>query len=157
MLVLESEEGEATVANADQTTKHSSCDLIVGGNQQSGSHQSPIYKGGILLRAAKASERTTDPVMDYDPPLKETTSVLRAATRPGVTFFLTIEEISQLTISQWKVLGLFSAGKTPKEVSEELWIGESTISTHRRAILKAFRASSYRQAVSVARRMGLIV
>lgn len=108
------------------------------------------------MHTAETSGRATSPAKDDASSPIEMNSVLRAATRPGVTFFLTIEEISLLTISQWKVLGLFSTGKTPREVSEELWIGESTIATHRRAILKAFGVSSYRQAVSVARRMGII-
>lgn len=108
------------------------------------------------MHTAESSRRAANLATDDSPQLRHSASVLRAATRPGVTFFLSVDEMLQLTITQWRVLGLLSTGKTPKEVSEELWIGQSTMSTHRRAILKAFGASSYRQAISIARRMGLL-
>lgn len=108
------------------------------------------------MHSAETGRRAINPATDDGSSLIESTSVLRAATRPGVTFFLTVEELSQLTMTQWKVLGLLSTGKTPREVSEELWLGESTIATHRRAILKAFGVNSYKEAICAARRLGLV-
>lgn len=102
------------------------------------------------------SRRAAEPPGDDGPPLMDSVSVLRAAARPGVTFFLTVEDISRLTTRQWEILGLLSTGVSQREISEELWIGASTMSTHRRAILKAFGVTSCRQAVSKARRMGLL-
>lgn len=82
---------------------------------------------------------------------------LKAITRPGVVFFLGIEDMSRLTMRQWEVLGFLSLGRTQREIRKALGISQSTLGDHLDAIRKAFDCHSTQQAVELARRNGYVV
>jgi DNA-binding CsgD family transcriptional regulator len=62
----------------------------------------------------------------------------------------------RLTPRQLEVLRLLAEGKPAKQIARELWLSEATVRNHIRAILRELEAHSQLEAVSKARRRGLV-
>jgi PAS domain S-box-containing protein len=68
----------------------------------------------------------------------------------------TREDAPALTPRQLEVLGLIAEGKSAREIGRELYLSQSTIRNHTRALLQAFGAHSQLELLAKARQMGVI-
>jgi DNA-binding CsgD family transcriptional regulator len=68
----------------------------------------------------------------------------------------TREDIPALTPRQLEVLGLIAEGKNAGEIGRVLYLSQSTIRNHTRALLRAFGAHSQLELLAKARQIGII-
>jgi DNA-binding CsgD family transcriptional regulator len=61
-----------------------------------------------------------------------------------------------LTPRQLEVLRLLAEGKRAKEIAGQLWLSETTVRNHIRAVLRELESHSQLEALSKARRLGLV-
>jgi len=62
----------------------------------------------------------------------------------------------RLTPRQLDILHLLAEGRRAKEIARRLWLSETTVRNHIRAILRELEAHSQLEALSKARRLGLV-
>lgn len=101
--------------------------------------------------------RSLASVKDGDAATSRAISLLQAASRPGVTLFLGIDEIAHLTTREWEILGHLASGKEPKDICADLCISRSTLSKHLRRIKDSMGARDTDEAVRNARIKGYII
>jgi PAS domain S-box-containing protein len=63
---------------------------------------------------------------------------------------------ARLTPRQLDVLRLLAEGKPAKEIARQLWLSETTVRNHIRAVLRELESHSQLEALSKARRLGLV-
>jgi DNA-binding CsgD family transcriptional regulator len=62
----------------------------------------------------------------------------------------------RLTPRQLDVLRLLAEGRPAKEIARQLWLSEATVRNHIRAVLRELESHSQLEALSKARRLGLV-
>lgn len=65
-------------------------------------------------------------------------------------------DLPALTPRQIEVLNLLAAGKSAKEIGQQLYLSEATVRNHIRALLQALGAHSQLEALARARKLGLL-
>jgi DNA-binding CsgD family transcriptional regulator len=103
----------------------------------------------VLQESVERLERLVASMSSLSP--ADTPSTKRAATRPSGDGLA-----SPLSSRQLEILGLVAEGLTTEEIAQQLWLSVATVRNHVARSLRALGAHSRVDAVTRARRLGLL-
>lgn len=121
-----------------------------------------VVAGAIqaVLAPLKASPQTSDPILiEYAQRLLDALGPEALAADPGPVAAAASDvpwQVEPLTQKEMQVLKLLAEGYSNSAMSEKLFVSDSTVRTHLRSINMKLGAQNRTQAVSLARRYGLI-
>jgi LuxR family transcriptional regulator, maltose regulon positive regulatory protein len=125
--------------------------------------EGPLVAGPIqaVLRPLKAAPQQSDPILiEYAQRLLDVLGPeALALAEPAQAQAATTEvpwQVEPLTQKEMQVLKLLAEGYSNSSISEKLFVSDSTVRTHLRNINMKLAAQNRTQAVSLARRYGLI-
>lgn len=102
------------------------------------------------------SSRREDESKDDSVLSSDTSNLLRAASRPGVIFFLSYDDITKFGPREWEVIGLLCKGYGNSEIRVELGMTECALSKHLYNIRKKVGTGSTSGVLTELRRGGLV-
>jgi PAS domain S-box-containing protein len=106
-------------------------------------------EGPYLVHLMRDAQKTHD-TLEMARDVIRRSSAERGVSAPDRT------DVPELTPRQLEILRLLSAGKSAKEIGQDLYLAQATVRNHIRALLQALDAHSQLEALAQARKLGLL-